>query len=251
MSAPGLLVFELDLMKAVLGQLVPRLELLDDAPLVPENARQLPDAQGVYLLCHAGMVKYVGKTDAKAGLRSRLVRHVYKFQHRKGIAPADVSFKAAQILVLTAMDIETELMTKFGGEWNGSGFGANDPGRERETTNKPAEGFDAQFPINIDIPGQYVPAGRIVVADLLWQLKDALPYTLRYETLGRSGQAYKTRPHDDYRQASVDVPSDPISVRELLRLVVSSLPDGWKATEFASHVILYKEVRSYVHGRTI
>lgn len=79
----GFIAFELDLMKAVMDQLVPTLDTLDGAPLTQQNASALPDAQGVYMLLHAGTVRYVGKTDAQAGLRTRLTRHVTKFEHRR------------------------------------------------------------------------------------------------------------------------------------------------------------------------
>ena len=42
--AAGFIAFELDLMKAVMDQLVPSLDTLDGAPLTIENAIALPDA---------------------------------------------------------------------------------------------------------------------------------------------------------------------------------------------------------------
>lgn len=95
---PGFVAFELDLMKAVMDQLVPSLDALAGAPLTLSNAADLPDGQGVYLLIYDGQVRYVGKTDAEAGLRTRMVRHVRKFEQRSNIKPDDVAFKAAQVL---------------------------------------------------------------------------------------------------------------------------------------------------------
>lgn len=253
----GFLSFELDLMRAVMDQLVPKLDALRSEPLIPASVANLPDAQGVYQLLYGGRVMYIGKTDADAGLRTRLTRHLKKFMHRQGIAPGDVTFKAAHIQVLTAMDIETELIRHYKERlgavpWNGSGFGSNDPGRQREETNKPIEGFDAQFPINIDIPANFVPPGTYRVADFLWQLKEILPYTLRYQTEeGGGSQAYRTRPHPDYLASQIMVPLTPSTVRWLMQTVVAALPAGWQATEFVSHVILYKENRAYTHGRRI
>jgi hypothetical protein len=91
----GFVAFELDLMKAVMDQLVPSLDGLNGAPLTLANASDLPDAQGVYLLIHDGAVRYVGKTDAQAGLRTRLVRHARKFEQRRNIKPEDVMFSAS------------------------------------------------------------------------------------------------------------------------------------------------------------
>jgi hypothetical protein len=99
---------------------------------------------------------YVGKTDAEAGLLSRLTRHSKKIQHRIGLTPASVLFKAVRVFVFTAIDLETQLIAHYGGtnivEWNGSGFGSNDPGEKRDTTTYKAGHFDAQFPIDIARP---------------------------------------------------------------------------------------------------
>lgn len=250
-GVPGFVAFELDLMKAVMDQLVPNLEKMSSATLSFESARALPDAQGVYLLIHENQIRYVGKTDAEAGLRTRLVRHTRKFEHRKNIIPSDVSFKAAQILVLTAMDVESRLIRHFHADWNGSGFGSNDPGRERETTNKPEQGFDARFPINIDIDGSYLPSGECSILEALIRLKETLPYTIRYEVMGKGSQAYRTKPHPDYSDSRMNVPVGSYTLRQLMRIIVDALPAGWQATEFVSHVILYKENRTYLHGRTL
>lgn len=246
----GFIAFELDLMAAVMNQLIPTLEAMSSAPLTLANAQALPEAQGVYLLMHEGHVRYVGKTDAEAGLRTRLMRHARKFEQRRNVRPEDIGFKAAQILVLTAMDIESKLIAHFGSEWNGSGFGSNDPGRERETTNKPEQGFDATFPIDIDIPLPLLPPGRQTAHSALVALKSALPYTLRFELeAGAKGShAFRTRPHPDLAAAHITAPDRPLTVREALRLIVASLPQGWQATYFVSHVILYKESRTYAHG---
>ena len=240
-------------MGAVLHQLIPQLDKMTGEALTRANAQQLPDAQGVYLLIHQGNVHYVGKTDAEAGLRTRLTRHVAKFEHRDNISPTDVSFKAAQILVLTAMDIETKLINHYRADWNGSGFGSNDPGRQRETTAKPPQGFDARFPINIDLPINFLTPGTRTVHEVLMELKLGLPYTLRYELEpgAKGSMAFRTRPHPDLPQASVTVPSTPITARQAMQMVVKALPAGWQATYFASHLILYKETGTYVHGTPI
>ena len=248
--AGGFLAFELDLMGAVMNQLIPTLDAMGSAPLTLDNAQALPDAQGVYLLIHDGEVRYVGKTDADAGLRTRLARHARKFEQRRNVRPEDVQFKAAQILVLTAMDIEAKLIAHYGSEWNGSGFGSNDPGRERETTNKPEQGFDARFPIDIDSPIEVLEPGQMTAHCALVALKIALPYTLRFELKpgSKGSHAFRTRPHPDLLAALITVPAGPLTVRDAIRLITAALPAGWQATYFVSHVILYKESRQYAHG---
>jgi len=244
-------------MGAVMGQIIPALDAMSSAPLTLANAMELPEAQGVYLLIHDDQIRYVGKTDAEAGLRTRIARHARKFEQRRNVRPEDVCFKAAQILVLTAMDIESKVIAHYRAEWNGSGFGSNDPGRERETTNKPEQGFDAQFPIDIDIPLEILTPRTMSVHEALIALKNALPYTLRYEVQlppGRTkvgSQDYRTNPHPDMPAAQVTVPAGPMTVRDTLRLILAALPQGWQATYFVSHVILYKENRSYLHGTLI
>ena len=84
---PGYVEFELDLLGAVLNELRPCLDKMEAAPLTRPNVDDLPNAQGVYQLIHDGKVKYLGKTDAKAGLRARLAKHVQKLQNRHGLKP--------------------------------------------------------------------------------------------------------------------------------------------------------------------
>lgn len=253
----GFIAFELDLMRAVMTQIIPALDAMSSAPLTLANAVELPEAQGVYLLIYDGQIRYVGKTDAEAGLRTRMGRHARKFEQRRNVRPEDVCFKAAQILVLTAMDIESKVIAHYGSEWNGSGFGSNDPGRERETTNKPEQGFDARFPIDIDIPLEILQRGPMCIHEALIALKDALPYTLRYEVQLPPGRTkvgshdYRVNPHPDMVAAQLTVPAGPMTVRETMRLIVAALPQGWQATYFVSHVILYKENRAYLHGTQI
>ena len=155
------------------------------------------------------------------------------------------------------MDLETQLIGFYRAReqapsWNGSGFGSNDPGRERETTNKPLEGFDARYPLDIDRAEIMLEPGTYTVGDALTRLKAALPYTLRYETeRGARGRAQRHRPHPDLQAATVTIPAGPLTTRRLLQMVLASVPEGWQATYFPSHVILYKEDRTYTHGTRI
>lgn len=253
----GFIAFELDLMGAVMHQLIPTLDQTESAPLTLANTQALPDKQGVYLLIHDDEICYVGKTDADAGLRTRLMRHVRKFEQRHNVKPSDVNYKAAQILVLTAMDVETKVIQHYRAEWNGSGFGSNDPGRNRETTNKPEQGFDTRFPVDIDVPVQILKPGTMTVHEALIALKEGLPYTLRYEvTLPPprtkvGSHDYRLNPHSDMQASQVLIPPGSLTVRGAMKLIVSAMPRGWQATYFVSHIILYKENRTYLHGTVI
>ncbi len=245
--------FEFDLPGALLARLVEVLDDLMDAPLDLTALAGIPDqAQGVYQLFLDGDLVYIGKTDAEAGLGRRLRRHREKIQHRDNLDPARVSFKAVRIYVFTAVDLETQLINHYGGtgrvQWNGSGFGSNDPGRERDTTKFKDEHFDARYPIDIDRVLAEPPPSTDTAAAILSALKNALPYTLRYENAGgRSRQ-----PHSDLVATAVTLPQGtPITARGVISAVVPQLPPGWQAVRFPSHVILYKDNKNYIYGTLI
>jgi len=253
----GFKEFEFDLPRALKAELIGLLDAMETGPLQPAVTTEVPEAQGVYQLFYEGALVYVGKTDAEAGLRTRLARHARKILHRPTLTGA-VRFKAVRIMVFTAMDLETQLIKHYralnngAAVWNGSGFGSNDPGRERETTNRQPEGFDDQHPINIDILGEYLTPGTVTVAAALAALKAALPYTLRYETLrNERGRAQRGQPHADLLAASVTIPPTPHTVRGLMQTIRNELGVDWQATAFASHVILYKENRPYQYGTVL
>jgi hypothetical protein len=152
----GYVEFEFDLPGALLVRLIEVLDDLEIGPMLPEIVKMIPEEQGVYQLFLDGVLVYIGKTDADAGLAKRLARHGDKIQHRVGLDPARVSFKAVRLYVFTAMDLETELIRHYGGTkavpWNGSGFGSNDPGRNRDTGTYKKEHYDSIFPIDIERP---------------------------------------------------------------------------------------------------
>lgn len=242
----GFLSFEFALLPALVEQLIRAVESMEAAPLIEDTLAVVPlGAQGVYMLFYENHPVYVGKTDTKHGLRARLLRHARKIQQRHRLDPTHVSFKAVQVLVFTPTDLEAELIAHYRPPWNGSGFGANDPGRERDTTKKDPEGFDAQFPIDIDRPFTLIPEGTYVVREVLKNLRDVVPYTFRYEGEGRNNQ------QSDFIATHVDIPAGPLTVRQLLQLIIRVLPPGWQATSFVSHLILYKESRIYPHGYLI
>jgi hypothetical protein len=119
--------------------------------------------------------------------------------------------------------------------WNGRGFGPNDPGAGREERNDPPAYFDSTYPINQN--WVEIEARTWNAEDLLKKLKKTLPFLLRYQ-----------KPHSDYGATVVNVPLTNMSAAALLTLVAQSLPPGWQATVFPSHMILYKRVRAYQYG---
>ena len=248
----GYVDFEFDLPGALLTRLVAVLDALDAAILTPQTFADIPEAQGVYQLFLDGQLSYIGKTDAEAGLRRRLERHQLKIQHRAGLNPARVSFKAVRIYVFTAVDLETQLIEHYGGyaavPWNGSGFGSNDPGRERDTTTYKDNHFDARFPIDIDRPLDLIIPETGSAAAVLSALKAMLPYVFRYQNAGPRSR----RPHADLEGTSVSFSAArPLTAKQVIEQVVAHLPPGWQATRLPSHLILYKETRDYSHGVVI
>jgi len=238
---PGYGELEFNLPCALLEAVDARFDQIVPQTLREEHAAQVPNEQGVYCLFHLGRLVYIGKTDGGAGMRARLIRHARKLIGRTGLAPDDVSFKALRIFVFTAMDIEQDLIKRHGGvgalAWNGSGFGSNDPGKERDTTRYKDDHFDAMFPINLDGCFVEFESKPMTVADTLSRLKAHLPYLLRYE-----------REHVDLSEVSVVLPSN-TTTRRALEICVSALPQGWHATALPSHIIVYKnDNRSFPSG---
>ena len=105
--------------------------------------------------------------------------------------------------MFTAVDLETDLIKHYGGvkglAWNGSGFGSNDPGRERDTTNNKPENFDYQYPIDIDRRlAIKIPEAALAV-EILQKLRNAVPYTIRAQRKGGNSRKH----HDDLENTTI------------------------------------------------
>lgn len=251
--AEGYVEFEFNLPDALLKSLVAEFANMTSASLTHEHTMQVPDEQGVYQLLVGGQVAYVGKTDADSGLRGRLSKHAWTIQHRQNLKPADVQFKAARVFVFTAMDLEKLLIrhyAKTSGDvwWNFSGFGSNDPGRNRDQTELKAAGFDAQYPIDLDHAVDIQTDGGISASRVLDVLRAELPYTLRVE--GEPGRT--RRPHAELVNSIVpEFAIKPETTREVFSAVLNALPPGWQATALPGRIILYRENRDYSAGVVI
>lgn len=220
--------FELDIEAAFRQFLPPFIDTIQDVTLSTVNLEGIPDRKnGIYLLFQNGHVRYVGKTDAQAGFRQRLERHMHHLQHRYNLNPQDISFKAIAIPVFKNADIENMLIRYYTASWNNSGFGSNDPGKNRDGQ-KPAK-FDREYPINVDIPLEFLPEGRITCREILLILRSNLHYVFRYETAERQEDL----------DASIDVHNGQ-TLREVLENVILVLrPNVWQATILHGRVILY------------
>jgi hypothetical protein len=241
--------FDLDLALALKGQLVIALEKLDLGALKDGSIGQLEPKQGVYKLFQKDKLVYVGKAD---NLQKRIGEHLRKIKGRLSITPAEMRFKCIYMGPnWTTLAPEEALIKYFKNlgegkcEWNGNGFGPHDPGREREETNKPMEGFDTKYPIRHDWRCDFVTAGKWNVLKLLIALKDNLPFLLRYQTAGK--KVHYTKGHADQVETTISLPNDAMPADTLLELVARAMP-GWQATRFPGHMILYKESKDYRYG---
>jgi hypothetical protein len=242
--------FEIDIISALSSQLIVALEKLEVGLLTESGISSLESGQGVYQLFHGKRLVYVGQARS---LKKRLAEHHEKISGRRNIDILEMGFKCLFVhqnwTALAPEDALIKYHRKLGKgncPWNGNGFGPHDPGRQRETTNKTPEGFDATYPIKEHWCCSWINAGEDTAENLLRSLKRGLPYLLRFET----AEAKSSKPHPDLIGTKVKVPRKGMPAEELLRLVAMSL-HGWQATVFPGHMILYKEHQVYKHGRVI
>lgn len=247
-SCHGQFVF--DMATALAEQLEAKFRNLGGAPLDPMNIDTVPYGHGVYLLYHNGELVYVGKAKS---VRNRLRKHWNNIRGRKKISIADVRFKCLLVeKTWSPLTHEDALIKHFKKgnlcQWNGNGFGPNDPGRKREKTNKKPEGFDRQHPIDTGWTEHGVSAGTWYAGEIIRTMKRGLPYLFRYQIRGKKLR----NGHPDYNRATLRVRKDRMPAIALVKLVARKLKaQGWQATVFPSHIILYKENEHYKFGRVV
>lgn len=245
--------FEFDLPSALLGRLVSLFAEMTPGVLNDETVQGVPEAQGVYQLFFNDELVYVGKTDADAGLKKRLLRHARKIRSRCNLTPEAVTFKAVRVYVFTAMDLEDLLIKHYKKDrhplsWNNSGFGSNDPGQKRDQSDLKDHHFDKLYPIDVDLPITHrFESFPITVADLLKFLKSELTYTIRYQNTGSRSR----KPHGDLEACSITLTAATNTVRELLRRVKCALGVEWQITVLPGYILVYKESKAYLHGQII
>lgn len=247
--ASGYGEFELDIPAMMQTTLPAFFDELSPDKLLPKNIAKIPEnAQGAYLLLLNGTIVYVGKTDAKAGFRQRLSRHYRNVQHRKNLDPSAVSYKAVRVFVFNTFDLEDMLISGYSRkadirpDWNFSGFGSNDPGHRRENQN-PAE-FDLRHPVDIDRTIDIVKPGEHEILHTMVRLKEALPYTFRYETDDEGAQAWRSG-HADMRGRCATIGAAAQTTRSILIACLSALGPEWQATVLPNRVIIYREKTVY------
>ena len=261
-----IVTLEFDLSTALLNTIYENFETDPDLDWSPLSTASLAttgvtDGQGVYQLGYrnaAGLIElvYIGKTDAKAGLLTRLTRHARKVSQRLNISPSDVFFKAIRVYVFTPIDLEQQLIDRYKSKkrspaWNTSGFGSNDPGRERDTSGVKATHFDALFPINtgLSVTLPFPMHTPVTVHAVLSFLKETMSYLIRFEMKAKGSKT----PHPDLLATSVSFSTPTDTVENILLALKPPLTNPvlgqpWQITLFPGYIILYKETKIYKHG---
>jgi hypothetical protein len=240
--------FDFDLAGGVQRQLIRDFETHQAGAMDEATIGAVDADQGVYQLFHDTKLVYVGKAR---NLRKRLGEHRWNLAGRQK-PPAPMNFKCLSVHKNWVPSVHEDILigyfTRKGlCEWNRTGFGNHDPGRNREKTDKPPQGFDTQYPINSMWPCE-IAADEYNARDLLMAIKDALPYTLRYQT---DNPKQWQRGSAKYNGLTVRVSRDGMPLEELLQEIKGQFPPGWQATVFPSHVIFYEEDEEYQYGRRI
>jgi hypothetical protein len=238
--------FDLDIPRAITEQLVEAFEQLEPGSLTEENLFKVPANRGVYQLYRNKELVYVGKAEA---LQKRLGQHRFKILGRRNIPIDEIGFRCLSIgRNWAASSPEETLISHYQqhgqAPWNGLGFGNHDPGRNRDKTTHPVEGWDYQFPIRDDWDCIWIAAGEHNANILLQTLKAGLPYLLRYQKTAAG------EPHPDYANVTISVPDTSRTAEALVRLIAQHLA-GWQATRFPSKIILYKEVDQHYNDAVV
>ncbi|WPB74199.1 Eco29kI family restriction endonuclease [Archangium violaceum] len=235
--------FKLSITKALADQLAEKLALLSKHPLTKDAISSLASRSGVYLLWHKGSRVYVGK--AQQPLPTRLKNHWEKLRGRENIAIEDMEFVCLYVDEdLDAAAPEKLLIKRYrakgaanGVPWNTNGFGNKDPGRRRDRSAVQENHFDALYPVRLTLGGLQFEEGRTTAGDFLANLKEQLPYNLRFDK--KSARAQR-----DY-EVELDVPGHQLTVEQAIELVIRALPEGWQATALPGYLILYPERAKY------
>lgn len=228
--------FKLDLARAITEQLVEQFNNIASSPLTIEAVQLAKPEPGVYQLFMGDNLVYVGKSDRS--LQQRLDRHRKTLTARMNLCIDQISFKGMHLdKNWSPLTTEAHLISYFGdSQWNNSGFGSNDPGRNRDQTELKKNNFDLLYPINVDIVPE-VLAGKTTARQLLGKLKANLPYLLRYK-----------QPNED---VNIVVPHEKMTACELIILIASHLKGDWQATALPGRLLLYPELDKSYPGATV
>lgn len=240
-------LFEFDISTPLFEQMSSDFDLLAPVPLNEANLADVADRPGVYGLHHDDRLVYVGKADDSAATRLR--KHRRQLDGRLGITPDEVSFKCLHFAnTWDPFKPEAHMIRRYAPRWNNTGFGPNDPGRQRDHTRLKDAHWHVLYPLDPDYACGGIPAGQYDVLELLREIAKQVPYWVRFQG-NREGHGDGERrlyeaAQSDFSQAQpVEVRCDGMSARALLLLAVRALPNShdWQLTQLPSHLLLYRE----------
>ena len=238
--------FTFDLTGALADQLYYAIPALNPAPFTLSALNQVDAIPGIYQLYLSGGIVYIGKADRD--LRGRLHDHHRKISGRLNISTSDMGFTGLYLEgTWIPVGPETMLINRYKAEgratpWNFNGFGINDPGKERDTTNFKATHFDVEYPADLDFILSGLVPSVYPVNEILAEIKRMLPYVFRYED--------KNARHPDYLASQVTITPN-MSAAPAFDALVHFLPVGWQITALPGYVIMYKNIRQYPSARQI
>ncbi|THA70757.1 Eco29kI family restriction endonuclease [Streptomyces sp. A0958] len=238
--------FKLSITKALGDQLATALEGLTPARLTMSNIRALRPLPGVYQLYKAGDLVYVGKADRS--LPQRVEKHFRKISGRTNIDITEMAFTCLYVDEdFGAVAPERLLINQHRGQgqvpWNYNGFGNNDPGKRRDTTEVDDDHFDHHYPIDLDfkiteLPVQSMPLdAEVSLSTLLQATKTKLPYVFRYQA------------SNEFDDITVEPPAHETTADELLRTIAARLPNQWQITSLPGYLIMYPKTEDYPSAR--
>lgn len=237
--------FEFDLAGPLFHQILKLLDTVRPVPLDDDHLDQVPLKPGVYVLHHRGVPVYVGKADESVAVR--LNRHKVTLSGRRGLTLAEMTFRCV-CFAATWNPLKPEefliqhYKTNAAEGWNGRGFGGNEPGVNRRGTRFNRDSFHLRFPLEEDWVCESVRAGSYMAFDLLRRVKFAVPFYFAFQGNRVTGSGEEKREAQEarrvYEAATITVPRDGMTARELLILVASSLPGEWQASITPSHMLL-------------
>ncbi len=235
-------LFKFRLPIAVTNQLIEKLERLEATPLTRADLIRLADFQrehemhaGVYVLYLDGLAVYAGKAD---GLLDRLHQHLERIRGRVTLADKEIRYKALLLDENWSTSANEDLLIRHFKErgeceWNRSGFGPKDPGKNRDgyQPNK----FDTLYPINTEWPIAGV-TDTTTIGEVLRLMKEQLPYTLRYSL-----------PEADLDK-QLKLKRVARTAMGLASAIARHLGKEYQFMLFKSHMVLYKSKQEYAHG---
>ncbi len=231
MKTIGCAAFDLNLASAVVEQMVAAFEALTPVPLVESNVSTIPTAPGVYQLLHKERLVYVGQ--AEGSLRERLDRHRATLSGRKRIDIADMSYRALVVnRNWSTLATEQALLSHYGrsASWNNSGFGSNDPGRNRDHTAEKADHFNLKHPIDLSVAAHQAVLGQSHAHLVLRRLKKKSPFIVRFPE----------RAATSLEKVSLDLPPN-ATIEQVLRRIGEALGHEWQVSALPGRVLIYPE----------